>query len=90
MTTTIQVRADFKTKRAAQRILNRLGLDLSTAINVYLVQIIATQGIPFRVVTENGFTPGDERKILKEATLAKKQGKRFSSTKEMFDDILGK
>lgn len=86
--TTIQVRTDEKTKKTAQQILGKLGLDLSTAINMYLVQIIVKQGIPFQILTENGFTPAEERKILKEAEWARKHGKRYTSTKEMFRDIL--
>lgn len=88
--TTIQVRTPEKTKKSAMQILEKLGLDLSTAINIYLVQIIEKQGIPFEVVTENGLTPAEEEKILKELTWAKKHGKRYSSTKEMFKDILEK
>ncbi len=88
--TTIQVRTDEKTKKAAQRMLKKLGMDLSTAINMYLVQIILHKGIPFSIVTENGFTPQEEEKILKELAWTKKHGKRYSSTKEMFKDILGK
>ncbi|MFH0770756.1 MAG: type II toxin-antitoxin system RelB/DinJ family antitoxin [Candidatus Peregrinibacteria bacterium] len=88
MTTTIQVRTNQTTKRTAQLILEKLGLDLSTAINIYLVQIIEKQGIPFEVVTENGLTPAEEEKILKELAWAKKHGKRYASAKEMHDDIL--
>ena len=88
--TTIQIRTNPKTKKDAQKVLSKLGLDLSTAINVYLVQIVATQSIPFQIVTENGFTPAEEQKMLKEAAWAMKYGKRYSSTKEMFDDILSK
>ena len=85
---TIQVRTPEKTKKNAQKILKDLGLDLSTAINIYLVQIIEKKGIPFEIITENGMTLSQELKILKEIEWAKKHGKRYSSTKEMFEDIL--
>ena len=90
MTTTIQVRADAKVKKSAQLILGKLGLDLSTAINIYLVQIVEKQGIPFQILTENGMTPAQEKKILKEIDWAMKHGKRYSSAKEMHEDILRK
>jgi DNA-damage-inducible protein J len=90
MTATIQVRTNPKTKKAAQQVLAKLGMDLSTAINIYLVQIVEKKGIPFQILTENGMTPEKERQILKEIDWALKHGKSFSSTKEMFDDILGK
>ena len=88
MTSTIQVRIDEKTKKSAQQILQKLGMDLSTAINIYLVQIIEKHGIPFPILTENGMTQAEEQKILKEIAWAKKHGKRYSSTKEMFKDLL--
>lgn len=88
MTSTIQVRIDEKTKKSAQQILQKLGMDLSTAINIYLVQIIEQHGIPFPILTENGMTQAEEQKILKEIAWAKKHGKRYSSTKEMFKDLL--
>ena len=90
MTTTIQVRADTKLKKSAQLVLGKLGLDLSTAINIYLVQIVEKQGIPFQILTENGMTPAQEKKILKEMEWALKHGKRYTSTKAMVKDILGK
>lgn len=88
--TTIQVRIDEKTKRAARRVLDRLGIDVSTAIKAYLAQIVLHEGIPFRLVTENGLTPAEERAILK-ADAETKQGKNvskwFTSVDEMFDDL---
>lgn len=86
--TTIQVRTNDVIKRAARQVLSKLGLDLSTAINVYLIRIIAKQGIPFEIVTENGLTPAQERKILREEAWAWKYGKRYHSAKELHDDIL--
>ena len=69
-------------------ILDKLGLDLSTAINIYLVQIIEKKGIPFEVLTENGLTPAQETEILKEIEWAKKHGKRFKTAKAMHKAIL--
>ncbi|OGJ57241.1 hypothetical protein A3H22_04185 [Candidatus Peribacteria bacterium RIFCSPLOWO2_12_FULL_55_15] len=88
--TTIHVRTDKGMKRDVQRILSNLGLDLSTAVNMFLVQVKLQKGIPFPVVTENGFTPAQEKKILKDLAWARTNGKRYASTKEMFRDILGK
>lgn len=86
--TTIQVRTQEKTKKAAQLILGKLGLDLSTAINIYLVQIIEKKGIPFEILTENGMTVAEEDEILKEIAWAKKYGKKYSSAKELHEAIL--
>ena len=88
--TTIQVRTNERTKKSAQRILGKLGLDLSTAINIYLVQIIQRQGIPFEVVTANGLTPRQEADILADVASARRGKKSYSSAKAMHRAILGK
>jgi DNA-damage-inducible protein J len=72
--TTIQVRIDEKSKKAAKIILNKLGIDMSAAIKVYLRQIAIRKQIPFSLISENGLTPIQETSILKisnEATLGK-------------------
>lgn len=85
---TIQVRTNDKTKKKAQKVLKHLGLDLSTAVNMYLVQIIVEEGIPFPILTEKGMTLARKRQLRKEAEWAMKYGKRYSSAKEMHDDIM--
>lgn len=90
MPSTIQVRTDAKLKKNAQKILDQLGLDLSSAINVYLRQIVITGSIPFEIRTINGFTPAQERRMLRESKEAIKHGKRYSSPEDMHRDILGK
>lgn len=90
MSTTIQVRTKAKLKKDVQKVLEALGLDLSSAINVYLRQIVLTGSIPFEIRTVNGFTPAQERRMLKETEEAIKHGKRYSSPEQMHRDILGK
>ena len=80
----------FRTKKSvkdkAAKIFSDLGLDMSTGLNIYLNRVVATHSIPFRVVTENGYTPEFEKSIL--ADLADKSGiKSYSSIKEMYDDV---
>ena len=87
--TTIQVRTDEKLKRQARDIVEALGLDLSTAVNMYLRQIVITEGIPFPVRTANGFTILQEQEILREETEALHHGKRYASADGLFRDILG-
>ncbi len=78
--TTIQVRIDEKTKKSAKKVLDNLGVDMSSAIKVYFKQIVIHQGIPFRFVTKNGLTPQEEEKILKASGEAR-QGKNVTRTK---------
>ncbi|MDO8594401.1 MAG: type II toxin-antitoxin system RelB/DinJ family antitoxin [bacterium] len=48
------IRIDPKTKKAAQKILARLGLDLSSAIKIFLEQVVLTESIPFIITTRRG------------------------------------
>lgn len=74
---TIQVRVDEKTKQSAKKVLDGVGLDMSTAIKLYLKQITIQKGIPFSIVTENLFSIKDEQEILK-ASIEAKQGKNIT------------
>jgi DNA-damage-inducible protein J len=47
MQTTVNIRLDTKTKTAARKTLAGLGLDMSTAIKIFLHQVVAEQGLPF-------------------------------------------
>ncbi len=49
---TITVRVDSETKENATRIFKELGLDMSTGINIFLKQVVRTNGIPFPVSAE--------------------------------------
>ncbi|OGY31045.1 MAG: hypothetical protein A3C02_04440 [Candidatus Andersenbacteria bacterium RIFCSPHIGHO2_02_FULL_45_11] len=70
--TTIQIRIDEKTKRSAQKVLGKLGIDMSTAIKAYLKQIMIHEGIPFPLYTENGLTLAQEQEILHDVDEAKR------------------
>ncbi len=83
----IQIRIDEKTKKDAKKVLDKLGVDMTSAIKIYLKQIVINKGIPFKLVTENGLTPDNEGEIIKASEEAKK-GKNVSkamSPKEAID-----
>ena len=50
VSTNISIDADVK--KQAQELFAALGLDMSTAINIYLKKAVAEQGIPFDVKME--------------------------------------
>jgi DNA-damage-inducible protein J len=50
--TNINIRVDSDIKAQAQDILASLGLDMTTAINIFLRQAIRQQGIPFAISTQ--------------------------------------
>ncbi len=89
MTTTLSIRIDEKTKREARKTLKALGLDLSSAVNMFLNQVVIQQGVPltlYRVSTK------EEREKIrkewdKEVAFALKHGERYSSAEEMHKAI---
>ncbi|MDR0315283.1 MAG: type II toxin-antitoxin system RelB/DinJ family antitoxin [Treponema sp.] len=50
--TNINIRVDSKIKSQAQDVLASLGLDMTTAINIFLRQAIQQHGIPFAITSE--------------------------------------
>ncbi len=87
---TIQVRVDEKIKKSASAVLAKMGMDMSGAVKIYLHQIVATQGIPFPILTENGMTIQQEKEILKAAEEAKmgiNVSKTFDNVDDLFKDL---
>lgn len=84
---TIQIRIDAKTKREARKTLGALGLDMSSAVKLFLRNVVITQSIPLNLRTENGFTIAQEQEMLRDLADAKKNGKRYDNLDELFKDL---
>ena len=90
---TIQIRIDNKTKKAAKRVLDELGLDMSAAIKLYFRQIGRTKGIPFALQTDNGLTVAQEERLIDESNRTLRdfrngKAKGYASTQAMMRDLL--
>ena len=48
---TITIRVNSTTKRQAQKLFSNLGLDMSTAINMFLKKSVNEEAIPFEIST---------------------------------------
>ena len=56
----VQARTSERIKENAANILDKLGLNMSTYINMALNQLIIQEGIPFSVqLTKSSFSPGN-------------------------------
>jgi DNA-damage-inducible protein J len=84
---TIQIRIDSKTKEAARKTLEGVGIDMSSAVKLFLVNVINRKGIPLDLRTENGFTLAQEQALLADTEKAKKEGKRYDDLDELFSDL---
>ena len=62
----------MKNQEVRKKVLDSIGMDMSSAVKVYLHQIVTTQGIPFPLLTENGLTIKQEKEILKASAEAKR------------------
>lgn len=87
-TVVLQTRVDAETKLEAESLFDSLGLDITTAIRLFLRQSINQQRIPFDIVppkynfSEETLAAIDEaRRISKDSSV-----KSYSSAKELFED----
>ena len=64
MAHTYSYRADSKDHDEVKRILDNLGLDMSTSIKMYFKQIIRHNGIPFSVTNSDTLTEDTKKALL--------------------------
>ena len=86
--TTLQIRVDNSLKEKASDALKAMGLDLSSGIKLFLNEVAQTETIPFQPSTQKGKELRHYKLYKKEIEFAKKYGKRFTSGKDLLDDIL--
>lgn len=84
MTSTIHLRVPAALKKAAQKIAEANGLDLSSVIRMFLVQMKMRGTIPMKPLTINGFTEDEENEILERS---KGPFIHAKNAKEFFDSI---
>lgn len=84
----IQVRIEDRTKKQAQKVLDDLGLDLTTAITMLCKQIVRTGTLPLELRDVNGFTAQKAAELRLAQYEARASVKGFSSAKKLFDDAL--
>lgn len=76
-TTNLNVRIDATLKQESDRLFKDLGLNMSTAINMFLTQCVKTASIPFKIAEPN---PSKElKKALKEAEYITKHPEKYKS-----------
>lgn len=85
--TTLNIRIDSKTKREASKLFQKMGMDISTAVKIFLNSSISEKSLPFQPRTINGFTPEYEKMILKERDLMIKQNKKGLTYNEFIKEV---
>ncbi len=88
LTGTINVNVDINIKKQANAILNDLGLNMSTAINMFLAQIIKQDGIPFEI--KNPKPSKELKKSLEESekiNSGKMESQTYHNVDELFEEL---
>src|SRR5438552_17591122 len=83
-TSEIRCRIEPKLKDDAQHVLNRLGLNISDAIRIFLRQVVAVNGLPFRVPQHPSVTT---RAAILEARQVRA---RYETSRDLVDGLRGK
>ena len=89
ITSSLNVNVNAETKKEASKVLDELGLNMTTAINIYLKQIVKHNGIPFE--DKNRVHNNKLKKALKETDKiikGKVNSKAYSSAEDLMKDIL--
>ncbi len=88
LTSAINVQVDKKDKEQATNILKDLGLNMSTAINIFIKQIIKVDGLPFEIKN-----PKPSKELLEaiqegeDILSGKVKAKSYTNMYEMLEDL---
>lgn len=83
MAANINIRVDEDVKKKAEQLFEELGMNMTTAINVFLKKSIAFGGIPFEVARNTSEL--DRR--LEDIKAGKNVSAAFSSVSELMEDL---
>ncbi|MFA5184005.1 MAG: type II toxin-antitoxin system RelB/DinJ family antitoxin [Patescibacteria group bacterium] len=84
----IQIRIDAETKKETKKILDSLGIDMSSAIKLFFRQIINARNLPFELRGENGLTLRNAELLRESIISAKNSPKIFKNGAALLKDAL--
>ena len=87
-TVNMSIRMDTELKKQADAMFSDMGLNMTTAMNMFLRQVVRQGRIPFEIATD---IPNAETiaaiKEMDDMISGKLEAKKYSSTKELFEDL---
>ena len=87
-TVNMSIRMDTELKKQADAMFSDMWLNMTTAMNMFLRQVVRQGKIPFEIATD---IPNAETvaavKEMDDMLSGKIPAKRYSSTKELFEDL---
>ena len=89
-TTNISIRMDKSLKKQADNLFNDLGMNMTTAFNIFVRECVRCDGIPFRVSRSRQLNQATIEAMLEsEKLLNDPNTKYYDDADEMFKSILG-
>jgi len=88
-TTNLNIRLDADLKHEADSLFKNLGLNMTTAVNMFLNQAVKSRSIPFEITEQPKIPNRRLIKAMKEAEKVSKDpnAKTYSSMKEVYKDL---
>ncbi len=83
---TITARVDENVKKEAETLFKKMGLNMSTAMNLFLKKCILEQGIPFELKVPNRQTL-EAMQETEDILSGKIERKGYQSAEELFEDL---
>ena len=74
-TSTLQIRVDSNLRRQAEEFFNGAGLDMSSAVRLFLKQVVIRRRVPFDVIAEDPFWSDANQRVLAESIRSLEEGK---------------
>lgn len=90
-TTNINVRVDSELKKSAETLFNDLGLNMSTAITMFLKNAVAYDGIPFEIKRQHNIPNTETKAALAEYNSMREDSasyKRYQSFDDLMKEVL--
>ena len=88
LTSVINVNVPVEVKEEANNIFNSLGINMSTAINMFLKKTIYERGIPFDLKNQPAQETMEAYQELYDMERGNIEYKKYHNVKEMFEEIL--
>lgn len=84
----LQIRIDSKTKRDAKKVLDELGMDMSSAVKIFFKQIVITGNFPCEIRDSNGLTLNKAEMLRESIIEAGASSKKFKKGSDLLVDAL--
>jgi len=82
----MNIRMDSEIKRQSQELFAKFGLDMTTAVNMFLRQSIRQQGIPFALQLDPFYSEANQARLMRAAERMERTGGTVHDLIEVDDD----